>query len=77
MSAMVSATAASSQYQPPVARIIAPAAATPAAAQRPLFGNAVRLPRPGLRETQAGSGAGGHEGGEDVVRVAVQVLAGP
>ena len=24
----------------------------------------------------AGSGAGGHEGGEDVVRVAVQVLAG-
>jgi site-specific recombinase XerC len=29
---MVSATAGSSQYQPPVARIIAPAAATPAAA---------------------------------------------
>src|SRR5512135_1617268 len=29
---MASATAGSSQYQPPVARIIAPAAATPAAA---------------------------------------------
>ena len=33
--------------------------------------------RPRLRETQAGSGVGGHEGGEDVVRVPVQVLAGP
>ena len=29
------------------------------------------------RETQAGSGAGGYEGDEDVVGVAVQVLAGP
>src|SRR5713101_1319999 len=29
------------------------------------------------RETQVRSGTGGHVGGEDVVRVAVQVLAGP
>src|SRR5690242_14562815 len=28
-----------------------------------------------VRETRAGSGAGGHVGGEDVVRIAVQVLA--
>jgi hypothetical protein len=27
--------------------------------------------------TRGWSGAGGHEGGEDVVRVAVEVLAGP
>src|SRR5215469_18131517 len=39
----------------------------------PLLGNAVRLPRPELRETLAGSGTGGQEGGEDEVRVAVQV----
>jgi hypothetical protein len=29
-----------------------------------------------LRERRAGLGAGGHEGGEDVVRVAVEVVAG-
>jgi len=34
-------------------------------------------PRARLRETPAESGAGGHVGGEDVVGVAVQVLAGP
>jgi len=28
-----------------------------------------------VREARAGSGAGGHEGGEDVVGVAIQVLA--
>src|SRR5216683_5783774 len=32
---------------------------------------------PELRETRARSGAGGHVGGGDVVRVAVEVLAGP
>ena len=47
--------------------------------QRPHFGNAGRLLGAGPRETQVQfrSGAGGHIGGEDVVRVAVQVLAGP
>jgi hypothetical protein len=30
----------------------------------------------GWRGDAAGSGTGGHEGGEDVVRVAVEVLAG-
>ena len=39
--------------------------------QRPLFGNVGRLPRLWPRETLAGSGAGGHVGGQDVVRVAV------
>ena len=34
-------------------------------------------PRPEPREAQAGSGAGGHVGGQDVVRVAVKVLTGP
>jgi hypothetical protein len=43
----------------------------------PLFGNVGRLPRLEPRETYAWSGAGGHVGGQDVVRVAVQVLAGP
>jgi hypothetical protein len=32
--------------------------------------------RVGPRETRVRSGAGGHVGGEDVVRVAVEVLAG-
>jgi hypothetical protein len=40
------------------------------------IGNAGPLPRLELRETRAASGAGGHEGGGGVVRVAVQVLAG-
>jgi hypothetical protein len=35
------------------------------------------VPRAGSRGTRVRSGTGGHEGGEDVVRVAVQVLAGP
>ena len=39
--------------------------------------NAGRLPGLEPRETQVGSGPGGHEGGENIVRVAVQVLAGP
>jgi hypothetical protein len=30
-----------------------------------------------MRETQAGSGAGGHEGGEDVIGAAAQILASP
>ena len=41
-----------------------------------LIGNVERLPRLKPRETKAWSGAGGHVGGEDVVGVAVQVLAG-
>ena len=43
--------------------------------QRPL----IAMPdvsRARLRETRVRSGTGGHVGGEDVVRVAVQVLAG-
>jgi hypothetical protein len=40
-------------------------------------GNVGRLPRVEPRETWAGSGARRHEGGQDVVRVAVQVAAGP
>src|SRR6266516_2097431 len=36
-----------------------------------------RLPRNQPRETEAGSGAGGHVGGQDVVRVAVEAVAGP
>jgi hypothetical protein len=39
-------------------------------------GNAGRLPEPEALETRAGSGAGSHESGEDVVRMTVQVLAG-
>jgi hypothetical protein len=46
-------------------------------AQHPLFGNVGRIPRHEPRETRAGSSAGRHVGGEDVVRVAVQVAAGP
>jgi nucleoside-triphosphatase THEP1 len=42
----------------------------------PLIGNAGRLPGR-ARETRVRSGSGGHVCGEDVVRVAVQVLAGP
>jgi Arc/MetJ family transcription regulator len=44
--------------------------------QRPLFGNVGRLPQHERREMRAGSGAGRHVGGQDVVRVAVEVLAG-
>ena len=40
------------------------------------FGNAGRLPGPALRETRVRSCVGSHVGGEDVVGVAVQVLAG-
>ena len=49
----------------------------PRVLSRPLIGNVGRLPRFKPREAQAWSGAGGHVGGEDVVRVAVQVLTGP
>src|SRR5690348_3306890 len=42
-----------------------------------LIGNVGRLPWHESRETQAGSGAGRHIGGKDVVRVAVEVVAGP
>jgi hypothetical protein len=42
-----------------------------------LIGNAERLPGPEPRDTQAGSGAGGHVGGQYVVRMAVEILAGP
>src|SRR5258708_16792370 len=45
--------------------------------RRPLIGNAERLPGPEPRDTQAGSGAGSHVGGQDVIRMAVEVLAGP
>jgi hypothetical protein len=48
-----------------------------AASRHPLIGNVGCLPRFKPREAQAWSGAGGHVGGEDVVRVAVQVLTGP
>src|SRR5580692_1684079 len=44
--------------------------------RRSLIGNVGRLPRLWPWETLAGSGAGGHECGQDVVRVAVEVLAG-
>jgi len=40
------------------------------------FGNGGRLSRFEPRETSAGSGAGGHEGCENVVRVAIEILAG-
>jgi hypothetical protein len=39
------------------------------------LGNVGRLPRFKPRETRAWSGAGRHVSGQDVVRVAVQVLA--
>jgi hypothetical protein len=44
-------------------------------ADLPLIGNAGRLPAPDPRDAE--SGPGGHRGGEDVVRVAIQVLTGP
>ena len=44
-------------------------------AKHSLIGNVGRLPRFKPRETRAWSGAGRHVGGQDVVRVAVQVLA--
>src|SRR5260370_10611764 len=40
-------------------------------------GNVGRSPQLEPRGTQAGSGAGRDVGGEDVVRVAVQIVAGP
>ena len=43
----------------------------------PLIGNVGCLRGYEPREAQAWSGAGGHAGGQDVIRVAVQVLAGP
>ena len=41
-----------------------------------LIGNVECLRRPEPQEMQDGLGAGGHVGGQDVVRVAVKVLAG-
>jgi hypothetical protein len=46
----------------------------PPASKLPLIGNARRLPGFEPRETSARSGAGGHVGGQDVVRVAAKVL---
>jgi hypothetical protein len=46
------------------------------AVPRTQFGSVGRLPWLDLRETRIESGAGGHIGGQDVVRVTVQVLAG-
>src|ERR1700733_10355389 len=43
--------------------------------KRPVVGNAGRLPGLG-QGRRSRSGAGGHVGGQDVVRVAVEVLAG-
>jgi len=45
--------------------------------RRFLIGTAGYLSRHEPREASSGSGAGGHVGGQDVVGVAVQVLAGP
>ncbi len=44
---------------------------------RPLIGNAVRSGDHWSPEEGSGSGTGGHVGGQDVVGVAVEVLAGP
>ena len=44
-----------------------PSVHTTASRPRAHIGNAGRLPRPGPRETQVGSGAGGRVGDEDVV----------
>src|SRR5215831_10867186 len=48
-----------------------------AATDLTLIGNAGRLLWLGSRATRARLGAGGHVGGQDVVRVAVEVVAGP